>query len=113
MDDKPIIWIHTEIKTPPFSASAREHTGFLLRKLQYGERLEMPDSRPLPGIGSNCYELRIHDRDKNAVWRIVYHISSECIVILHTFMKKTEKTPQTVIDLSKKRLSMFYKDIED
>jgi len=39
--DKPIVWLHGEIRTPPFSAEARIETGMLLRRLQRGERLSI------------------------------------------------------------------------
>src|SRR5687768_2345670 len=36
--DKPLVWLHGEIKTPPFSPEARLEAGVLLRKLQQGEK---------------------------------------------------------------------------
>ena len=45
---KPIIWLRSEIKSPPLSKEARLEAGFLLRKLQIGENLSMPHSRPMP-----------------------------------------------------------------
>ena len=50
--DKPLVWLHGEVKTPPFSPPARVEAGVLLRRLQRGERLAMPQSRPVPGLGS-------------------------------------------------------------
>jgi hypothetical protein len=35
-DSKEIVWLSGEIKTPPFSQSARIEAGFLLRQLQEG-----------------------------------------------------------------------------
>ena len=35
--DKPLAWLHGEIKTPPFSPLARIEAGFFLRSLQAGE----------------------------------------------------------------------------
>jgi hypothetical protein len=32
--DKPLIWLHAEVKTPPFSLAARLEAGTLLRQLQ-------------------------------------------------------------------------------
>jgi len=64
--EKPLVWLYSEIKTPPFSKSARLEAGFLLRKLQHGETLSMPHSKPMPSIGSKCHELRI--TDKNLIW---------------------------------------------
>jgi phage-related protein len=103
--DKPLIWIQGEVKTPPFSAEARLKTGFLLRRLQKGDLIELPDSRPMPSIGKSCHELRINDQNKT--WRIIYFIDDDAIVILEVFAKKTQKTPQQVIDVCKKRLAHY------
>ncbi|MBC8124714.1 MAG: hypothetical protein H7X70_03170, partial [Candidatus Kapabacteria bacterium] len=35
-DEKVIVWIHSEVKTPPFSVKARRKAGLLLRILQNG-----------------------------------------------------------------------------
>lgn len=59
--DKPLVWFHGEVKTPPFSQAARIEAGFLLRQLQAGKNLELPRSRPMPSIGPRCHELRIND----------------------------------------------------
>ena len=106
-DHKPIVWLHGEVKTPPFSSQARIKAGFLLRRLQRGELLEMPVSRPMPSIGKNCHELRISDKEK--IWRIVYYLDEDGIIILEVFVKKSQKTPPEVIEMCKKRLSL-YKD---
>jgi len=105
MKDKPLIWLHGEIKTPPFSKSARLEAGFLLRKLQIGEMLSMPQSKPMPSIGERCYELRITDR--NIRWRIVYRIDPDAIIILHIFEKKTAKIPKQAIQICQRRI-LFY-----
>src|SRR4051812_45662358 len=93
---KPLVWLHGEIKTPPFSVAARIEAGTLLRLLQEGELLGMPRSRPMPSIGPRCHELRV--RDKNQNWRIVYRVDSDAIVIAEVFPKTTQQTPDHVID---------------
>lgn len=108
--DKPIIWLHGEIATPPFSESARIEAGFLLRKLQRGLKLSLPQSRPMPAIGPNCHELRIVD--ENVTWRIIYRIYSDAVLILEVFEKKTSKTPKAVIDTCKSRLKRYEQDIK-
>lgn len=35
--EKPLVWLHGQIKTPPFSAEARVEAGYLLGRLQQGE----------------------------------------------------------------------------
>ncbi len=105
MDDKVLVWLHGEVKTPPFTIPARLEAGFLLRQLQQGASLTMPHSRPMPAIGSHCHELRIQDVDKT--WRIIYRIDTDAIVLLEVFEKKTQRTPQTVIDACKRRLALY------
>ena len=105
MDDKELVWLHGEVKSPPFSNAARIEVGFLLRRLQQGERLTMPHSRPMPVIGAGCHELRILDVGK--AWRLVYHIDEDAILILDVFEKRTQTTPQVVIDTCKRRLALY------
>ena len=102
---KPLVWLRGEIKTPPFSRAARVEAGFLLRRLQDGELLGMPASRPLPEIGASCHELRVVDRD--ATWRIVYHIAEDAIVLLEVFSKKTRTLPRSVATAAKRRLKEY------
>src|SRR5688572_20806512 len=103
--DKPLVWLKIEIKTPPFSASARLEAGYLLRLLQQGDKLSLPHSRPMPTIGARCHELRIVDGDKN--WRVVYRIDADAIVVLDVFQKKTQATPKYVIDNCKRRIKQY------
>jgi phage-related protein len=104
-NDKLLVWLSAVVKSPPFSKDARLEAGFLLRKLQKGQMLEMPHSRPMPVIGERCHELRVIDIDKT--WRIIYRIDSDAIVILDVFSKKTRTTPQSVIIRSRKRLREY------
>lgn len=101
-NDKAVVWLHGEVKTPPFSPTARIEAGVLLRRLQAGERLSMPHSRPMPAVGRRCHELRI--RDANVTWRIMYRIDADAIILLEVFGKKTNKTPKGVIATCKERL---------
>ncbi len=102
---KPLVWIEGEIKTPPFSAQARIEAGMLLRRLQQGENLGLPHSRPMSDIGPRCHELRIGDAGK--IWRIFYHISAEAIVILDVQSKTTQKTPLSVLENCRRRLKRY------
>jgi hypothetical protein len=76
---KPLVRHRGEIKTPPFSTAARVETGNLLRRLQEGESLGMPHSRPMPSIGPRCHEIRV--RDENRIWRVVYRLDPDAILI--------------------------------
>ena len=102
---KPLVWLHGEIKTPPFTAEGRQEAGMLLRLLQEGERLGMPQAEALPDVGSRCGALRIRDAEHN--WRIMYRIDSDAIVILEVYSKKTRKIPDEVMEQCSKRLKQY------
>lgn len=104
-DDKALVWLRGEVKTPPFSTEARIEAGVLLRRLQRGEKLHLPHSRPMPGIGRRCHELRITDAGKT--WRIIYRIDADAIVILDIFNKTTAQTPQRVVADCRRRLKQY------
>ncbi len=82
------------------SSEARVEGGMLLRKLQRGETLSMPESRPMPTIGTRCHELKKE-------WRIIYYVGSLAIAVLEVFAKTTRKTPDDVIRTCKRRLADF------
>ena len=103
--DRPLVWLHGEVKTPPFSPTARLEAGFLLRRLQQGELLGMPHSRPMPAIGPRCHELRI--KDAGVAWRIIYRSDPDAIVILEVFSKKTPRIPEAVIETCRQRLRSY------
>lgn len=104
-DHKPLAWLHGEIKTPPFTKEARLEAGYLLRLLQTGEKLSMPQSRPMPSIGRRCHELRIAEGDM--FWRIIYRTDPDAIVIAEVFAKKSNTTSKGVIDTCKDRLKDY------
>ena len=93
------------IATPPFGLEARVETGFLLRRLQRGDMLSLPQSRRMPSIGPGCHELRVVDTGAN--WRIMYHLAPDAVVILDVFAKKTAATPKAVIADCRKRLADY------
>jgi phage-related protein len=102
---KPLIWLHGEIKTPPFTAEGRQEAGMLLRLLQEGEKLEMPQAEALPDAGPRCGALRVRDAGHN--WRIMYRIDADAVLILEVYPKKTRKIPDEVSDRCKKRLKRY------
>ncbi|MDQ5849490.1 MAG: type II toxin-antitoxin system RelE/ParE family toxin [Pseudomonadota bacterium] len=103
--DKPLVWLCGQIKTPPMSREARIEAGYLLRRLQRGEKLSMPHSRPMPTVGGRCHELRVGDA--SITWRIVYRIDSDAIVVAEVFGKKSRTTPHRVIENCRKRLKEY------
>ena len=103
--DKPLRWLHSEVKSPPFIPTARLEVGWLLRRLQQGESLSLPHSRPLPGMGARCHELRVRDKDKN--WRLIYRIDNDRVLIVEVFNKTTQQIPDDVMAICRKRLSDY------
>ena len=103
--DKPLVWLHGEVKTPPFSRAARLEAGVLLRRLQQGERLGMPHCRPMPSIARRCHELRIQDR--NETWRVLFRLDEDAVVLLEVFSKKSRATPRKVIETCRRRLAVY------
>ncbi|MGH8687502.1 MAG: type II toxin-antitoxin system RelE/ParE family toxin [Burkholderiales bacterium] len=105
MVDKPLLWLHGEVKSPPFSTLARIEAGVLLRRLQRGEHMSLPHCRPMPDVGKGCHELRIVDESR--AWRIMYAVRPDAIVILEVFSKTTRSTPAQVLQNCRRRLSAY------
>ena len=95
----------TEIAVPPFMTEGRVEAVALLTRLQDGETLTMPQSKPMPSIGPRVHELRIRDNGHN--WRIIYRIDPDELLVVEVFAKTTPKTPKKVIELCRKRLKAY------
>jgi phage-related protein len=86
--------------------------GFLARYLRYSDRMEvygpdlgMPHTR---AMGEGLFELRL--KSTEGIARIFYcTLVKRRIVILHQFIKKTNKTPLKELTVAKKRM----KEIKD
>jgi phage-related protein len=102
---KPLVWLHGEIKTPPFTVDGRQEAGMLLRCLQQGEQLGMPQAERLPDVGKRCGALRVRDAEHN--WRIMYRVDADAILILEVYPKKTQKIPDEVIQRCQERLKRY------
>ena len=102
---KPLVWLHGEVKTPPFTLEGRQEAGMLLRLLQEGERLGMPQAEPLTDVGPRCGALRVRDAEHN--WRIMYRIDADAVLVLEVYPKNTRKIPDEVMKRCKQRLKQF------
>ena len=103
--EKELGWLHGEIGTPPFSEAARREAGWLLRRVQRGETLAMPQSRPMPAIGPRCHELRV--KDVCGEWRIIYRVDPDAVLVVDVLHKKTRETPQQIIENCRRRLREY------
>jgi phage-related protein len=71
-----------------------------LRRLQYGWPIGMPLVR---NLGSGIWELRTSLASKREV-RLLFACGDSMLVLLHGFIKKTQKTPLQELELAQARL---------
>lgn len=87
-----------------FPASARRRAGYELFLVQVGR--EPPDFKPMPSVGPGAYEIRV--RDEAGAFRVIYVAKFEhAVYVLHAFQKKTQKTPQSDIELAARRYKLI------
>lgn len=51
--------------------------------------------------GTDLWEIRV--KGKAGIGRMLYGVNGQEIIILHAFIKKTQKTPRQAIELAQKR----------
>lgn len=71
-----------------------------IRRLQFGWPVGMPLVRKLD---DRLWELRSSLSSKREV-RIIFTSSSDTLVLLHGFIKKSQKTPLNALTLARQRL---------
>src|SRR5262249_7431531 len=65
-----------------------------------------PIGKPLVGnLGDGLWEVRSQLEDRIA--RVIFYVESGSMVLLHGFIKKTQKTPQRELELALKRLNLL------
>jgi len=83
-----------------FPVEARAIAGRELRKVQFGE--EPTDFKPVNDWGAGVTEIRL-DKEKNT-YRVVYVARfEEFIYVLHSFVKKTQRTSREDVKIIKDR----------
>lgn len=76
--------------------------------MEFGVDLQLPHSR---AMGDGLFELRI--QSKEGIGRLFYcTLVGKRIVILHGFIKKTQKTPPKELDIAKRRMKKVKKDAQ-
>ena len=81
----------------------RRDFGFLIYRLQRGDKLGMPYSRPMNIVSSGVSELRVRGLDGH--FRLMYFTKSKAgIFVFHGFIKKTQTTSIDEIKLGRSRL---------
>ncbi|MCI0333611.1 MAG: type II toxin-antitoxin system RelE/ParE family toxin [Planctomycetes bacterium] len=80
----------------------RKAIGEDIKTVQFGWPLGMPLVRKLD---SELWEVRTRLHRRNA--RVIVTIQSDVMILLHGFIKKSQKTPVSDLTLAKNRLSQF------
>jgi phage-related protein len=67
----------------------------------YGPDLGMPHTR---AMGGGLFELRL--KAAEGIARVLYcTVADRRVVVLHQFVKKTEKTPPRELDIARRRMN--------
>ena len=77
----------------------RKIVGDDIRLVEFGWPLGMPLCRAL-GLG--LWEVR-SDVTDGKIARVIFCVAQERMVLLHGFIKKSQKTPKSALDLARKR----------
>jgi phage-related protein len=91
--------IQQEIMTMPAGIQAR-YIHYTKRTVIQGPNLGMPHSR---AMGDGLFELRL--KASEGIGRVFYcTFVGQTIVMLHTFLKKTQKTPASELAVARRRM---------
>lgn len=106
-----IVFFQTEAGNEPvrewlkaLSKEDRKAIGEDILTVQYA----WPVGKPLVDhLGDGVWEVR--SRLKDTIARTLFSVVDEDIVLLHGFIKKSQKTPKQDLDLAKKRRKLYLK----
>jgi phage-related protein len=80
----------------------RKRIGVDIKTVEFGWPIGMPVCRPL---GDGIYEVRT-SMAQNRIARVLFYIDKKSrMVLLHGFIKKTQKTPDEDLELAKRNKS--------
>jgi phage-related protein len=90
-----------------FPEKARQRIMTALTMISANIELPPKDFKYMPIVGAGCYELRIRmDKQYRIMYVAKYH---EAIYVLHAFVKKTEQTSKSDIEIAAKRYQAMTK----
>ena len=81
----------------------RNAIGLDLMRIQFRWSVGMPLCRPM---GEGLWEVRTN-LPSNRIARVLFCVVAERIVVLHGFIKKTQRTPDDELALARKRMKEF------
>ncbi|MBI1319791.1 MAG: type II toxin-antitoxin system RelE/ParE family toxin [Candidatus Hydrogenedens sp.] len=83
----------------------KKSIGIAISKLEYRWPQGLPLCRPL---GAGLWEVRV-DLTSNRIARVLFGIVSGRMVLVHAFIKKSQKTPRSDLELGRERLNEVLK----
>jgi phage-related protein len=82
------------------SQEEKKLIGTAIKKVQFSYPIGMPLVRK---ISTNLWEVRISLSEKIA--RVLFTIENKTMILLHGFIKKTQRTPAKELEIAQKRLN--------
>ncbi len=96
--------VQEEIMNLPVTLQAR-YIGLTDRMMEHGPNLGLPHT---DSFGGGLFELRL--KGAEGIARVFFClVVKQKIVMLHSFIKKTQKTPDKELKLAKQRMKEFKK----
>jgi phage-related protein len=87
----------------------RKQIGVDIKTVEFGWPIGMPVCRPL---GDGLYEVR-SSLTKNRIARVLFYIDARGrMVLLHGFIKKTQKTPPADLELARKNKALHENELK-
>src|SRR5437870_1121129 len=83
-----------------FSKEDKKIIGTDIKTVEFGWPIGMPICKPL---GDGLYEVRSH-LNSNKIARVIFTLFKDEMILIHAFIKKTQKTQNSELDLARKRL---------
>lgn len=77
----------------------RKIIGVNIKTVEFGWPIGMPVCKPL---GKGLYEVR-SSLSSNRIARVIFCIDKSKMILLHGFIKKSQKTPVKELDIAKER----------
>ena len=104
-----VVFFRTEIGKEPvrdwlksLNKDDRKTIGEDVKTVQFGWPIGMPVVRK---IDRDLWEVR--SRLENRIARVLFTVEDDVMVLLHGFIKKTQKTPQKDLEVAKRRLAQL------
>ncbi len=88
----------------------RKIIGEEIKLVQFRWPLGMPVVRK---IDTGLWEVRIHLNKKNLIARVFFTVHIHEMILLHGFIKKSQKTPLKEINLARKRKIQYLSEVRE